>query len=472
MLDPHILARLKDAAGPQGWTEDPADIAPHLVEDRGRWKGQSALLLKPKTTAEVVAILKACHETGTPVVPQGGNTGLVGGQIAMNGEVILSLRRLNQVRSVSPADNTMIVEAGVTLAQAQQLADDANRLFPLSLGSQGSCTIGGNLSTNAGGVGVLRYGMMRELVLGLEVVLADGRVLDTMRGLRKDNTGYDLKQMFIGAEGTLGVITAAMLKLFPKPAGHATVFVGLTDKAVAVDLLNRIQQDTGNLVTAFEIIPRIAMDFVTKHIAGVRNPLPDHQGWSVLLEVSHPAAFDATAALEEALARAITDGLVADAVFAKSEQDRIAFWKIRETIPEAQKPEGASLKNDVSVPLTKITEFLDSADKAVRAALPGVRPVAFGHIGDGNIHFNISAASPAESAKLLAARDMIEHIVLDEVYKRGGSISAEHGLGQAKNETIAHYKGAVELDVMRTLKRAMDPKNILNPGKTLPNAGH
>ena len=357
------------------------------------------------------------------------------------------------------------------LFRSQQAADDADRLFPLSLGSQGSCTIGGNLSTNAGGVGVLRYGMTRELVLGLEVVLADGRVLDTMRGLRKDNTGYDLKQIFIGAEGTLGVITAAMLKLFPKPAGFATAFVALRDSAVAVDVLNRLQQDTGNLVTAFEIIPRIAMDFVTKHIEGMRNPLPDHKGWSVLLEVSHPEAFDATAALEDALSRAITDDLVADAVFAKSEQERQAFWKIRETIPEAQKPEGASLKNDVSVPLTKITEFLASADAAVRKALPGARPVAFGHIGDGNIHFNISAP-PGESEKLLSMRDTIEHIVLDEVYKRGGSISAEHGLGQAKNETIAHYKGAIEIDVMRTLKRAMDPKNILNPGKVLPTAAN
>lgn len=470
MLDTNIATRLKEAAGPSGWTEDPSDIAPHLVEDRGRWRGTSPLLLKPRTTAEVVAILKACNETGTAVVPQGGNTGLVGGQISTKGEVILSLRRMNRVRAVSAADNALIAEAGVTLAEVQKSADSVNRLFPLSLGSQGSCTIGGNLSTNAGGVGVLRYGMTRELILGLEVVLADGRVLDLMRGLRKDNTGYDLKQLFVGAEGTLGVITAAMLKLFPKPAGHATFFAGLTSSSVAVELLNRLQDDTGSLVTAFEIIPRIAMDFVTAHIPGSRNPLPDHQGWSVLIEVSHPAAFDATQVVESSLAKAMTDGLVIDAVFAKSEQERQALWRIRETIPEAQKPEGASLKNDVSVPLSRITEFLVAADAAVRAALPGCRPVAFGHIGDGNIHFNISAP-PGQSEKLLAMRDTIEHIVLDETHKRGGSISAEHGLGLAKNETIAHYKAAAELDVMRSLKRTLDPKNILNPGKTLPTQG-
>jgi FAD/FMN-containing dehydrogenase len=466
MLDPDVAQRLKNAAELGGWSEVADEIAPHLTEWRGRWQGKTPLLLKPATTAAVSRILAICNEKNVAVVPQGGNTGLVGGQIPTRGETLLSLARMSSIRSVSAEDNHLVAEAGVVLAHAQDAAEKAGRLFPLSLAAEGSCTIGGNVSTNAGGVNVLRYGMTRELVLGLEVVLADGRVLDLMRGLRKDNTGYDLKQLFVGAEGTLGVVTAAMLKLFPRPKGFATALVALRDAGVAVELLNRLQQGTGGLVTGFELMERHALELVFKHIAGTSDPLPSHAGWTVLIEVSNPDAFDATAPLEEALANAIEQGLVADAVFAKSERDRKALWRLRESIPEAQKLDGASIANDISVAPSKIGAFVKSAVPAVRAVLPAARPFTFGHVGDGNLHFAVQA--PGHDRALLAMRDAIERVVQEEANKLGGSISAEHGLGLAKNAAIARYKSAAELDLMRTLKRALDPKNILNPGKVLP----
>ncbi|HMI96456.1 MAG TPA: FAD-binding oxidoreductase [Micropepsaceae bacterium] len=445
-----------------------AEIAPHLSEWRGRWKGDSPLLLKPGETEQVARILAICDETETEIVPQGGNTGLVGGQIPTRGEVLLSLERMNRIRSVSVDDNTLIAEAGVVLANAQKAADQAGRLFPLSLAAEGSCTIGGNVSTNAGGVNVLRYGMMRDLVLGLEVVLANGRVLDSMRGLRKDNTGYDLKQLFIGAEGTLGIVTAAMLKLFPKPAGYTTVFVAIADVDVAVELLHRLQEATGGLVTAFEIMQRRALDLVFKHIPGTVDPFPSHSGWTLLIEISNPSAFDATEALEQALARAVEEGKIFDAVFAKTARDREALWRLREAIPEAQRLDGASIANDISVPLSRIPDFIRSGEKAVRAVLSEARTFTFGHVGDGNLHFAVQA--PGHDAALLAARDGIERAVQDETAKLRGSISAEHGLGLAKNEAIARYRSADEIALMRELKRTLDPKNILNPGKVLPAA--
>jgi FAD/FMN-containing dehydrogenase len=466
-LSRDVVRRLKDAAGAGGFSEDAQEIAPHMAEWRGRWRGQSALLLKPKTTEAVARILAICNETGTPIVPQGGNTGLVGGQIPIEGEVLFSLERMNRIRAIDAEENLLAAEAGVILATVQKEAAEANRLFPLSLAAEGSCTIGGNLSTNAGGVGVLRYGMTRDLVLGIEVVLADGTVLDLMRALRKDNSGYDLKQLFIGAEGTLGIITAAALKLFPKPHSYATVFAAISNAGTALELLNRLQDATGGLVTAFELVSRTGLDLVLKHIPGTTSPLPKHQGWFVLAEISNPAAFDALPALEAAFVKAMEDGLVADAVFAKSERERKTLWRLRESLSEAQKLEGASLKHDISVPLSRVAEFLAAANKAVKAALPGARPVAFGHIGDGNIHFNICAA-PGNDAALLAARDKIERLIHDEAHRLGGSISAEHGIGLAKREAMAIYKSKAELDVMRALKRTLDPKNILNPGKVLP----
>lgn len=466
-LSAEIIQRLKEASGPGGFSEDAQEIAPHLAEWRGRWQGTSTLLLKPKTTEAVSRILAICNETGTPIVPQGGNTGLVGGQIPTAGEILLSLARMNRIRSVTTAENVLVAEAGAVLATVQKAADEAERLFPLSLAAEGSCTIGGNLSTNAGGVGVLRYGMARDLVLGIEVVLADGRVLDLLRSLRKDNSGYDLKQLFIGAEGTLGVITAAALKLFPKPAAYSTVFAAVSGADAALELLNRLQQATGGLVTAFELISRPALALVLKHIPRTTEPLHGDAEWYVLAEVSNPAAFDALPALEAACAKAMEDHLILDAVFAKSARERESLWRLRESLSEAQKLEGASLKHDVSLPLSHVAEFLAAAEQGVKAIVAGSRPVAFGHLGDGNIHFNISAP-PGNDRALLAQRERVERLVHDEAHRLGGSISAEHGIGVAKRDALALYKSKAELDVMRALKRALDPKNILNPGKLLP----
>jgi FAD/FMN-containing dehydrogenase len=465
-LDPAVAARLKDAAGQGGWSESANEIAPHLVELRGRWKGATPLLLKPGSTEDVSRILALCNESGTAVVPQGGNTGLVGGQIPTGGEVLLSLERMTRIRNISTDDDLLIAEAGVVLRRVQQAAEEAGRLFPLSLGAEGSCTIGGNVSTNAGGVNVLRYGMMRELVLGLEAVLADGRVLDLLRGLKKDNTGYDLKQLFIGAEGTLGIVTAATLKLFPKPHSYATALAAISDVPVAVDLLRRLQRATGGLVTAFELMHRRSLDLVEKHIPGTANPLPRHDGWVILIEVSNPTAFDGTEAMQQTLAEAMEKGAVLDAAFAKTERDRQALWKLRETLPDAHRLDGATIANDISVHPSRIAEFLDTADAAIRKVLASAQSYPFGHVGDGNLHYAIKA--PGNETALLAARTALEHAVHEATVKLGGSISAEHGLGIAKNKDIARYKNADEIDVMRALKRTLDPKNILNPGKLLP----
>jgi FAD/FMN-containing dehydrogenase len=462
------VEHLKSAVGGKGFTEDAAEIAPHLEEWRGKYHGQASLLLKPATTAEVSAILSICNQTRTPIVPQGGNTGLVGGQIPLHGEVLLSLQRMNAIRHVDAEGMNMVVEAGAILANVHHAADKAERLFPLRLASEGSCTIGGNLSTNAGGVDVLRYGNARELVLGLEVVLADGRVLDMLRTLRKDNTGYDLKQLFIGAEGTLGIITAAALKLFARPAECVTAFAALPNPAAAVTLLSNLQEQTGGLVSAFEIIPRIGLDFVLAHIPQTADPLRASSPWYVLIEATSGARSTLRDVIERALAANFD--LVTDAVIAESEAQRNQLWRLRESISEAQKPEGGSIKHDISVPIARIPEFLDVASRAVLALLPGARPVPFGHIGDGNIHFNVSVPKGSDSAAFLARWEEVSRSVHDIVHSFGGSISAEHGLGVMKHNEITRYKSATELDVMRTLKNALDPRGILNPHKVLPDA--
>jgi FAD/FMN-containing dehydrogenase len=441
------LSRLKDIVGLKGFSEDPREIAPHVEEWRGSYKGNTPLLLKPKTVEEVSRILAVCNETSTPIVPQGGNTGLVGGQIPFNGEVLLNLTRMNRVRAIDHAGANMTVEAGLALAAAQSAAGDADLYFPLSLASEGSATIGGNLSTNAGGVHVLRYGMARELVLGLEVVLADGRVLDMLRSLRKDNTGYDLKQLFLGAEGTLGVITAATLKLFPKPKGQVTAFVGVNDPDAAVRLLDHLQAATGGLITAFELMSRYGLELVLKHIPDTKD-MPFIEPWYVLAE--GPITVEMLAAGDNVWA----------GVTAGSEAQRRAFWKLRESLSEAQKKEGPSLKHDIAVPVSTIPEFISKATAAVQNALPAARPVTFGHLGDGNLHFNFNVPDVSRRAEIAL-------IVHDIVHEFGGSFSAEHGIGVMKRDELLRYKSANEIDVMRMLKRALDSKNILNPGKVL-----
>jgi FAD/FMN-containing dehydrogenase len=449
------LSRLKDSVGPKGFSEDPREIAPHVEEWRGSYKGNTPLLLKPATTDEVSRVLAICNETNTPTVPQGGNTGLVGGQIPFHDEVLLSLERLNRIRHVDTAGANMIVEAGAILANVQRAADDAGMLFPLSLASEGSATIGGNLSTNAGGVHVLRYGMAREMVLGVEVVLADGRVLDMLRTLRKDNTGYDLKQLFLGAEGTLGIITAAALKLYPKPVEIVTALAAVQDPVAAVALLAHLQSATGGQISAFELVPRIGVELVTRHIPGTSDPLSTHSPWYVLIEATSGAGFDLKRIVEDALANSVSD-----AVIATSEAQRIALWKLRENMSEAQKKEGPSLKHDIAVPVAAIPDFIAKATAAVLNALPQARPVTFGHLGDGNLHFNFNVPD-------VSKREEVARIVHDIVHDFGGSISAEHGIGVMKRGELLRYKSAAEIEVMRALKHALDPKNILNPGKVL-----
>ncbi len=466
-MKPELAARLKRAAGANGFSEDPAEIAPHLEEWRSKYKGKSPLLLKPATTHEVSAILAICNDTNTAVVPQGGNTGLVGGQIPFDGEILLSLSRMKRVRALDRAAQTISVEAGVILIDVQRAAESAELLFPLSLAAEGSATIGGNLSTNAGGVNVLRYGMARDLVLGLEVVLADGRVLDLQRALRKDNSGYDLKQLFVGSEGTLGVITAATLKLFPRPAVRVTAFVAVPSPDNAVKLLSHMQAQTGGQLSAFELVPRIGIELVAAHIPGARDPLSAGSPWYVLLEAAGAEQFDLNRSVETSLATAMQSGMATDAVIASNETQRSALWALRENLSEAQKREGASIKHDVSVPISAIPSFLQRATAAVLAVVPGARPVSFGHIGDGNIHFNFSVPKDRSPDAFLAHWDEIQRIVHDIVHEFGGSISAEHGIGVQKRDQLPRYKSALEMELMRTLKRALDPKNILNPGKVI-----
>lgn len=460
-------ARLKAAVGPQGFSEDAAEIAPHIAEWRGKYHGQTSLLLKPKNTAEVSAVLSICNETRAPIVPQGGNTGLVGGQIPCDGEILLHLGRMNRIRSVDGDDMSAIAEAGVILAHLQTAAEEAGAYFPLSVASEGTATIGGNISTNAGGVNVLRYGSARQLVLGLEVVLADGRVLDLLKTLHKDNSGYDLKQLFIGAEGTLGVITAAVLKLFPKPSSRETAFVAVPTPAAAITLLRRLEDASGGLVSTFELMPRPGIDLVLAHIPNTIDPLKASSPWYVLVEATSGAAMPLRAVLEETITSAIAQGLATDATLAANETQRGALWRLRESFSGAQKREGASIKHDVSVPIRLIPDFIARGCAAIEAMIPGVRPIPFGHVGDGNIHFNFSVPSGGNGDAFLARWQDVSHVIHDLVNEFHGSISAEHGIGILKRDEIVRYKSAAELDLMHTLKRALDPNNILNPGKIL-----
>jgi FAD/FMN-containing dehydrogenase len=462
-----VLARLAAIVGEKYAVTDPAAQEGFLVEGRGLYRGHTPMVLRPGSVAEVAAIVKLANETSTPIVPQGGNTGLVGGQIPHHGELLLSLTRLDRIREVDATSNTMTCEAGVVLVKAQDAAAAVDRLFPLSLGAEGSCTIGGNLSTNAGGTSALAYGVARDLVLGLEVVLADGRVWNGLNKLKKDNTGYDLKHLFVGAEGTLGVITAAVLKLFPRPRSVETAFIGVPSPRAALQFLDLVQERTGGGANSFELIGRIAIDFAVRHGHGIREPLPGQHPWYVLLELSSPAREGLRATLEDLLAHGAESGMIQDATIADSIERRTAFWRVREMLPEAQKPEGGSIKHDVSVPVAAVPEFLEEASAAAEQLVPGSRPVPFGHLGDGNIHFNISQPVGADTDAFLARWHEMNAHIHAVLKKYGGSISAEHGIGTMKRDLLPAVKDAVALDLMRTLKRTLDPKNILNPGKVL-----
>ncbi|MEA2899319.1 MAG: hypothetical protein QOJ84_4934 [Bradyrhizobium sp.] len=465
-LSPELIARFKTIVGDKYAVTDAGDIAPYVTEERNLFHGHSPLVLRPGSTAEVSAICKLASEHRIALVPQGGNTGLVGGQTPHNGEVVISMRRMDKVREVDTASNIMTCEAGVILQNAQQRAADADRLFPLSLGAEGSCTIGGNLSTNAGGTAALAYGVAREMALGLEVVLADGRILNGLSKLKKDNTGYDLRNLFIGAEGTLGIITAATLKLFPKPHAVETAFVGLKSPDEALKLLEISQNEAAGSLTSFELLADIAVDFSVRHGIDVRSPLSGKQPWYVLMELSS-SRDDARDALEAILARGMEDGIVDDAVIAANLSQRGAFWKLRDEMSAAQKPEGGSIKHDVSVPVAAVPDFIAEANAAVVKLMPGARTVPFGHLGDGNIHYNVSQPIGADSADFLARWHEVNAVVFAIVLRMGGSISAEHGIGVLKRDELPEVKDKVAIELMRGIKAMLDPLGIMNPGKVL-----
>src|SRR6202048_4555449 len=461
-LSPELVAKFRAIVGDKYAVTDAADIAPYVTEERDLFHGRSPLVLRPGSTAEVSAICRLASEHKIALVPQGGNTGLVGGQTPHNGEIVVSMRRMDKIRDIDTASNTMTCEAGVVLQVAQQRAAEVDRLFPLSLGAEGSCTIGGNLSTNAGGTTALAYGVAREMALGLEVVRADGRILNGLSKLKKDNTGYDLRNLFIGAEGTLGIITAATLKLFPKPRAVETAYVGLKSPAAALKLLEISQNEAAGTLTSFELLSDVAVDFSVRHGIDIRDPLSSKHPWYVLMELSSPRD-DARATLESILARGIVD----DAVIAANLSQRAAFWKLRDEMSAAQKPEGGSIKHDISVPVVAVPDFIEQANAAVVKLIPGARPVPFGHLGDGNIHYNVSQPIGADAADFLARWHEVNAVVFDIVLRMGGSISAEHGIGVLKRDELPEVKDKVAIELMRSIKAMLDPLGIMNPGKVL-----
>jgi FAD/FMN-containing dehydrogenase len=473
-VNPTLIDTLRSAVGPQNVLTDPAEVEPYANDWRGIYRGETHCVVKPGNTEEVAAVVKLCAEAGAAIVPQGGNTGMCMASVPRvgRGEIVLSLTRMNRIRQVDPLNNTMTVEAGVVLANIQQAAAEADRLFPLSLGAEGSCTIGGNLSTNAGGVNVLRYGNTRDLVLGLEVVLPDGRVWNGMRSLRKDNTGYDLKQLFVGAEGTLGIITAAVLKVFPKPSASATAWAAVRDPEAALELLALLRRHCGDRINAFELISRACLELVLKHIPATRDPLEAPSEWYALTELADSHAGEGLRnELERALEAGLEGGLVTDVTIAESSAQSQALWKIRETIPEAAKGEPAMLyRHDISVAVSAIPRFIREARGALESRFPGANLICFGHLGDGNLHYNVFIPGRARADAAAREAHDVTDLVYDIVQKYAGSFSAEHGVGLAKVTELERYKSSVELDLMRTVKRALDPDGLMNPGKVLADA--
>ncbi|ESQ78844.1 FAD-binding oxidoreductase [Asticcacaulis sp. YBE204] len=459
---PEIVAQIKAIVGEAGWSDDDIRVTAKLTEWRGKWKGHTPLLVLPKTTEELSQVVKLCYDNGVAITPQGGNTGLVGGQIPF-GEILVSLERMRQIRDVAPTDDTMVLEAGITLLEAQQIAEKANRHFPLSLAAEGTATVGGVISTNAGGTAVLRYGVTRDLVSGLEVVLPTGEIFNGLKRLRKDNTGYDLKQMFIGAEGTLGIITAASLKLFPVMNSRSVAIVAFETAQHAIDLLARAKQETGGQVEAFELMGRYGLSLVLKNIPDTREPLETEYPWYALIEVASGDPDGAETSMERLLGAAFEEELILDAAIAQNETQAEAFWRLREEHSAAEKVEGAAWKHDVSVPLSQMADYILKGTEAVLAFLPGARVVTFGHVGDGNVHFNVILPEGMDPAAFNALRDEGAKVVHDLVHEYEGSISAEHGLGRMKTQEALLYKDPVAVAAMRAIRLSLDPKRIMNP---------
>ena len=464
---PSLIATLAGRLGARNVLIAPEDLAPYLVESRGLYRGTALAVVRPGSTEEVAFTVRTCGDAGVPVVAQGGNTGLTGGGVPFGG-IVLSLARVAAIRAIDPVGATMTVEAGAILSDVQDAAEAVGLLFPLSYAARGSARIGGNVATNAGGVAVLAYGNTRDLVLGLEVVLADGRIWDGLKRLRKDNAGYDLKHLFIGSEGTLGIVTAIVLKLFPRPVSKAVGFVGLPSARAALTLFERLRRGADRDLTAFEYLPRFGLEIVLKHQPGAVRPLSgDHVGYALIeLSSTRPDA-DAGAELEARLDEAIADGSAEDATIAVSGAQSEALWRLRESLPEAQTAEGGSIKHDISVPLARVADFIERATRACEAAMPGLRVCAFGHVGDGNIHFNLSQPVEMEKAAFLGEWSRFNRIVHDIVHAMDGSIAAEHGIGLIKRDELSLYGDPVALDLMRRVKSALDPHNLLNPGKVV-----
>lgn len=465
-----FVNRLTSLLGPAGVLGSAADMAPYLTDWRGNYTGKAICIARPSTAEETAAVVKLAREHGHPIVPQGGNTGMVGGSVpdTRGNAIVLSTQRLNRIRAIDITGNTLTAESGCILAHIQQAATEQDRFFPLSLAAEGSCTIGGNISTNAGGTQVVRYGNTRDQVLGLEVVMPSGEIWNGLRGLRKDNTGYDLKHLFIGAEGTLGVITAAVLKLAPLPRTRVTALVAVGSPEATLELFAHIRGAFGDRVEGFEYFSRLCLDFVLRHIPGTREPFAEPQPWHVLIELADTLQnAPLLEQLEEALAPLLESGLARDAVIASSETQAAELWRLREEIAEAQKREGKSIKHDISVPIARLPEFIGKADAALMRHFPGIRIVNFGHIGDGNLHYNCSMPAGEDNTRIFARAADVNHVVYDLVTQVGGSISAEHGLGMLKREENANRKSPVELAAMRAIKQALDPGNLMNPGKVL-----
>lgn len=467
MTTGQALTAIRSVVGPKGWIDRPDDIDPYLKESRGLYRGQCTAVVRPASTAETAEVVRLCAAAKLPITPQGGNTGHVGGSVP-DGGIILGTGRMNRIRTIDPLNHTMTVEAGCILAHLRHAADESGCLFPLSMASEGSCQIGGNLSTNAGGIAVLRYGNARELVMGLEVVLPDGQIWNGLRGLRKDNTGYDLKDLFVGAEGTLGIITAAVIKLYPRPKVRETALVGAPHLEAVLDLFAAVREVAGDTLTGFEMMPRIAVEFACRHMPGVADPFARPHPFYALIELTSSRPHDPLGdVLQTVFEQALAGGTITDAVLASSLAQSEALWRIRESIPEAQKFEGGSIKHDISVPISRIAEFMKRAVARMEQEIPGVRVCAFGHVGDGNIHFNLSQPADADKQAFLDRWQAINRIVNGLVTDVGGSISAEHGIGRLKMNQLREFKSDIEISMMRRIKAALDPQNILNPGKVI-----